>query len=487
MKKTTNEKGITIVTLVITIIILIILATISINAVMGENGLIQVAKDSKDSAENAIETETGKVNGLMQEYANIMAEDAEITDPGGSGGNIPGGDEEPEEPKPGDPIDGTLAVGPQVSDGMIPVKYVNGTGWVKTTSIDSEWYNYGEKKWANIVLGDATFNTSGSYEVLDETKTYSMLVWIPRYAYKITSMYHQSGSSGGNIEIVFLNTSNITSNGENYNSKTEYPSVTTGGGMSDYVVHPAFTFGENEIAGFWVGKFETSNNGGKIQIKAGVSSWRDIYISTIHETCIGMNNSGNGYGLSDSDSIVDPHMMKNTEWGAVAYLAQSIYGKNSELEINESSSFYTGGGSGTSYKTVQGQSTTGNITGIYDMSGGAYEYVAGYLNSTDVPYYEKSLFNAPLKYKDVYLGYQIPTSDGIYGDAVWETSSSSSSSKNSWYGNYSYFPYSGWPFFLRGGYYDNSSNAGIFSFEFFDEFESGDSGRSSFRVVIPVF
>ena len=173
--------------MVITIVILIILATISINAVVGENGLIQSAKNSKDSAENAVDRETGKMNTLLTEYANIMSEDAGVTEPGDGGGSKPGGGSEPEEPETGNAIDGTLAVGPQLSDGMTPVKYVNGIGWVKTTETDTGWYNYSEKQWANIVLGDATFNTSGSYEVLDETKTYSMLVWIPRYAYKITS------------------------------------------------------------------------------------------------------------------------------------------------------------------------------------------------------------------------------------------------------------------------------------------------------------
>ncbi len=77
--KEKNERGITLVVLVITIIILIILATVSINAVIGENGLIQSAKNSKDSAENAVAQETGKMNSLLTEYANIMAEDAEIT------------------------------------------------------------------------------------------------------------------------------------------------------------------------------------------------------------------------------------------------------------------------------------------------------------------------------------------------------------------------------------------------------------------------
>ena len=371
--KKKNERGITILVLVITIIILIILATVSINAVVGENGLIQSAKNSKDSAENAVAQETGKMNSLLTEYANVMAEDAEITQPGE--GDNPGGSDEPE---PGDAIDGTLAVGPQISDGMTPVKYVDGTGWVKTNVTDTEWYNYGEKKWANIVLGDATFNTSGSYEILDETKTYSMLVWIPRYAYKITSGYHTS--TAGNIDIVFLDTTNRDKDGVDYSSKTVYPNV-TGDAMDDYVIHSAFTFGADELAGFWVGKFETSNNGGQVQVKGGVESWQSITVSDIYTTCRNMNIEGKTYGLSADDNEVDPHMMKNTEWGAVAYLSQSIYGKNSEVTINDNEDYYTGGGNGTTYRSNVNQSTTGNVTGIYDMSGGAWEYVAAYEGS----------------------------------------------------------------------------------------------------------
>ena len=130
--------------LVITIIILIILATITINAVVGDNGLIQSAKNSKNSAENEVAQQTEKMNSLLTEYANIMAEDSEITEPG-EGCNPGGGSGDEPELGPGDPIDNILAVGPQVSDGMTPVKYVNGTGWVKTTATDEEWYNYSKK------------------------------------------------------------------------------------------------------------------------------------------------------------------------------------------------------------------------------------------------------------------------------------------------------------------------------------------------------
>ena len=420
-----------------------------------------------------------------------------------------------EPPKPGDPIDGTLATGPKVSDGMIPVKYIEGIGWVKTTSVDREWYNYEEKKWANVVLEDASFNASGSYEVLDESTSYSMLVWIPRYAYRITSNYH-SGSTGG-IDIEFLDVNNKTKDGTDFSSKVTYPSV-TGGVMSDYVVHPAFDYGGKQLSGFWVGKFETSSKEGNsnnssddvssktIQIRAGTSSWRYISINNIFSLCLNMNRTGNPYGLNTSDNITDPHMMKNSEWGAVAYLSQSKFGKNSEIDVNTNDNYYTGGGNGTSYRTNQGQSTTGNITGIYDMSGGAWEHMASYINNSYATQCGSLVVSADNRYKDIYKvgdgssgssnyeatrptqGQGTPTSSsGHFGDAVWETSNYSDEPyvTDAWNNDLAYSPDIRWAFYTRGGRENDGEEAGLFAFyvsnDIFDWQEI-----VSFRVVVPV-
>ena len=45
--KESKERGITLIALVITIVILIILAAVSINIVLGKNGLIQKAQEAK--------------------------------------------------------------------------------------------------------------------------------------------------------------------------------------------------------------------------------------------------------------------------------------------------------------------------------------------------------------------------------------------------------------------------------------------------------
>ena len=497
--KNLNERGITLIALVITVVILIILATVSINVVLGEGGLIQRAQEAKDLTEQAAADEAESLNSLLAQYTNIMAE--EPTPP----------------PEPDVPyVDESIAVAPQVSEGMTPVKYdTKQNKWVRTDETDNTWYNYANKEWANVVLGGATFNEG----VLDESKTYSMLVWIPRYAYKITSQYHQNGSSAGEIDIVFIDTANKGKDGSKTYSTT-YPSATTGGAMSDYVVHPAFDYGGTALPGFWVGKFESSNTAGygdssstanttnlTLQIKAGVTSWRSITVDNIFKVCTAMNDSGNPYGLTEAS---DPHMMKNSEWGAVAYLSQNTtYGKGSEVWINNSSDFITGSagnsvsadtdvGTTNDYKSTQGQnaSTTGNVTGVYDMSGGAWEYVAAYVNNghSNLTTYGSSLVNADPKHKDVYskgssdsysnnyTASNPSTSTGHYGDAVWETSNSGTST-NSWYSDYSYFPYTNTPFFRRGGGYNGDTSAGVFCF--FIGNGSSDS-NFSFRVVVPV-
>ena len=198
----------------------------------------------------------------------------------------------------------------------------------------------------------------------------------------------------------------------------------------------------------------------------------------------------NGYtGDFGSDTNgINLHMMKNMEWGAVAYLTQSEYGKNAKVCINPSSSYITGSGdkdgncsSGSKddsnivvYNTENGMktSTTGNIYGIYDMAGGAYEYVAGYPNG-GTQLYGDIIKKADSKYYDV-SGNSYVNAINIKGDAVYETSSSGSST-NSWHGEYSLFPSSS-NWFKRGGNYNNGANAGVFCFSIHDGYAYSGNG-----------
>ena len=358
---------------------------------------------------------------------------------------------------------------PNLGEEMTPIKW-NGSSWVETTGSDSDWYDYSAKKWANAKTADG-----------------SMWVWIPRYAYSIPSGgYHTSNATEISIEFM-KGTSNEGATRQqivNYDSSTttNYTQFPNG-----YVIHPAFNYGQ-AVSGIWVAKFEASNSNGKIMVQPGVQSWRSITVDSIYTNCINYNKTLNS------------HMMKNDEWGAVAYLSRSKYGKNDEVTININNSYYTGGGGGNMYATTNtAQSTTGNVWGVYDMSGGAYEYVAAYVDNgnSSLTSYGNSLYTSTdARTKNVYTpgsgdtrlaNYNANASK--YGDAIYETSSgtyngSGTSNTQSWYGDYSNFPYSGYPFFQRGGYYNSSgSSAGVFYFV------SGDGygyNSDSFRPVLVV-
>ena len=339
---------------------------------------------------------------------------------------------------------------PKLGSGMTPIKW-NGSSWVNTTGSDKDWYDYTSKKWANAKTSDG-----------------SMWVWIPRYAYSITSGYHSS--SAGNIDVEFMKgLTNETSTGRK--------SFNNASGQGKWNIHPAFNYGQT-VSGIWVAKFEASNSGGKIKVEPGVQSWRSITVNDIYTNCLNYNKTLNS------------HMMKNDEWGAVAYLSKSKYGKNAEVDINSDSSYYTGGGSGNAYVTNVGQSTTGTVHGVYDMSGGAWEYVAAYVNNgnSNLTNYGSSLVNGDAKTKNVYSKGSSDSRDnnysansGKYGDAVYETSANGNSSSSSWYGDYSGFPYASVPFFRRGGSYVNGTNAGVF---YFDNIYGDSYSDNSFRPVL---
>ena len=491
IRKIYKQNGITLVALVVTIVILIILAVISINIVFGEDGMINQAEKAKEYQANAEledNEKLGMLDNSIKEYMN------------GSKGYL----------------DNELITSPKISDGMIPV-YWNGNNWIKTTTDDSKWYNYTNKEWANIVLSDATFNG----DILDESKTYSQLVWIPRFAYKITSNWHSSET--GTVEVIFVGTDNKGKDGMIYNETyAEATSgILSGGAMKNFVVEPAFDYGDKKLEGFWIGKFESSHTGcttdkttgqagftgnEMMQIKANVTSWRNITIGDSFTTCLNMNKASNPYGLNTSDNIVDPHMVKNTEWGACAYLSKSKYGKEiEEVFINNSSDYITGNAGATvsassaigttnAYNTLAGQkaSTTGNIYGIYDMSGGTWERVVAYVNNghANLQTYGKSVVEGIGKHKEVYeqgatdtqeLNYEKAASK--YGDAIYETSNGYSGSSGSWHNDYTGFVYSTYPFFGRGGGFGNTVGAGIF---FFGRTTGGAGSNDGFRVTISV-
>ena len=531
------------------------MAGISIST-LTNTGIFQKAKDAKKASENAQKEE----DKLISEYEKeIVKQDAEGI------------------------WDGKVNK-PDLMSGMSAIKFTEPTDSTEgkdekvSDSSKNDWYNYSEKKWANA-----------------QTEDGSMWVWIPRYAYKVVYNDPNDKSKGGKLDIVFLiGTSDnyIDSNGKIQTAQrqiSENQIIETDSKKTDkYTVHPAFTNEtkinyvnggwKKELTGIWVAKFEagyfdknlvdadkekyssTANysqtngytpaekNEDARNYLDGVygSKTTAIKYPTFQGGKYSMNyinhndafniskaiagDSNNIYGLKSNST--DSHLIKNSEWGAVAYLGQSQYGlynKNiiiNNVNMGDNSNFVyamtgyaakeedaasTTNTDAIAWNQTGGElaSTTGTIYGIYDMSGGTWERSASLVNNGNSRLNE---FGSSLMYSlkdgkssEYVTVYETDTSvdnTGVlwteenilktneanykkntkYGDAIKETSTAGTGN-TSWNGDYSYFAGLSYPFFVRGGAYWGRSGAGLFSFSRNDGYSHYGAGFRSVLVA----
>ena len=314
---------------------------------------------------------------------------------------------------------------------------------MQTTQPDN-WCNYENGKWANI-------KTTNETEGLE-----AYWVWIPRFEYIVPT-----SKTATEIEVKFIKASQEEAD-------------------EGYIIHPAFTDegngGFGDLDGIWVAKFEavsntpTATSGGgntadlKVQVIPNKPSWRYIQTTNIFSVCTKMTNEGEVL----AGSTVDSHMMKNTEWGAVAILSQSKYGVynpesingekgNNEYQVwNNPSSLYITGSVGSTkddsrqtsveeYNSTNGPkaSTTGTVYGVYDMAGGTWELVAACLSGKESTKFGVKLGDT--KYVDLYTNsndYAWNYDGTKEGDAIKET--------KGWNGDDSFVVGSVGPVFIRG-------------------------------------
>ena len=276
-----------------------------------------------------------------------------------------------------------------------------------------------------------------------------------------------------------------------------------------------------------------------------------ININDAHNISQKLTENNNIYGLKED---TDSHLIKNSEWGAVVYLGYSKYGSNgvqpysNNISLNSGSqtrtevagkngvdSVYavTGVTTATANKKtttieningtignnakdgvyvwnqIEGQkaSTTLNMYGIYDITGGAWERSAAYIanernelkNGHSLTFENGILKTNSSKYVTVYpfnkdadninidktnenfinaskLNYQ--ENNYIFGDAIREISSSGSEI-TTWDDSKSGYAALYYPFFMKSSW--NSSSAGTFNF---DNSNGSSTFANSFRTVL---
>ena len=72
--KIKQEKGITLIALVVTIVVLLILAGVSVNALFGNSGIIEKAKDAQNKMDQATQNDLTAINNLNNWIDNVTGE-----------------------------------------------------------------------------------------------------------------------------------------------------------------------------------------------------------------------------------------------------------------------------------------------------------------------------------------------------------------------------------------------------------------------------
>lgn len=367
---------------------------------------------------------------------------------------------------------------PSLLTNMIPVIYDQAKQiWIKADPNQIYW-NYKDKNWANAVFvkkyadSDDPNSKSRDYYLSNaaignevyEGDIIGYYVWIPRYKYVL---FNVNGSN--NIQNIVVN---FESNKDNVSTGQIDDTYYNG----EWYTHKAFTSYGN-INGFWISKFNmsasdnttcylerTANDCNKSDILLyslpNKNSLTNISISNAYLSTNNMLKKGNIYGLVNGNS----HVLTNLEWGAITYLANSSYGIGKNLENN-----------GKYYKNNLDSSTTGNITGVFDMVGSYNQMVmANYnqdagLNESDNSGFKKLGTVEWPEIIDYYNG--ITSKSRILGDATMEV--------ETWYNSNHEFVNGEKPFIIRGGVMNNISS--IYNYSSY----TGNSDENiTFRTVL---
>ena len=386
-----------------------------------------------------------------------------------------------------------------------------------------------------LTPGNLVNMTNTSFSIYDDF-ILGYWVYIPRYSYEVMrrdaidlvqqpedfKIKFETASTAKKVPVEGCNNQNNTNDPKSYRVGCGLDRTYTNTGTNTvtgttWATHPAFTWMDEdgnpvELNGIWVGKFETTGSTNEPTVlpneyhlyNGNIGDYYDIAQS------IGIEDPNNLYGNVESPSYnngkgyhnlstTTSHMLKNSEWGAVAYLSASKYGAGvNKVQINNG---YGDGDTGKGpnsgeYNTANGQlaSTTNNVYGIYDMAGGAYEYVMGnfttdtsqsstdyFSNAVKPPYvnlYPDSIFNS-----DNLTNNNKCTWATCGGHALHETKSVQlvSDYLQSWGDNYSNFINPSYTWFQRSGYAYNDIGAGLFN----SDDNSGDTNDTyGFRVVL---
>ena len=357
-KKRQENKGITLIALVVTIVVLIILATVSINAVLGQNGIIKKAKQAKESYEKSVKAEDTAMQELLNEMEQYnegsSSDDGKVTLPDGWNGdkvNPVKSEDNIVVPVPKGYTASTVEGEKSVSSGFV----------IKEGNDGSKTEGINEFVWVPV---------SNISDIYDEANNAGQL-W--HFGTTTTKWPYPTTKNSGPREPDVVTGA---SSGSDSTSGTKYDAVSTNlqqAGLSSTATASTFkTQLQNEFnemiksvktyGGFYIGRYETGNlsNSTKAVVQKNNSDINNQTWYTMYKMCKTIKANENVY----------TGMIWGCQWDATLRWMQTS--TNSEV-----ANFPTNSGKGnygTSKTIPTGSNSNYAANNIYDMAGNVFDW-----------------------------------------------------------------------------------------------------------------
>ena len=383
-----NQTGITLIALVVTIVVLLILAGVSINALFGDSGIINKAKDAQNKMDQAAENDQKGIN----ELSNWL--DSKIN--GNSGGNTTGGNTTGGDANP--------STTPKIS--TLVGKVVD-----KNTKAEDAYGNKitipkGFKVVAHgTVAGSATYTYSGDNIpavqdgiVIENGTDGNQFVWVP-----VGTINNKSGDSRGTTSTITLgryefdshtgalksNTPVQVASVENCTQEvtinTYYKELSTSrissSSSENTTARDLKTFIETSLAngGYYIARFEASGTASKITSKYNQTLLTNITQPNAAKAAREMY----GEVKENNELVYASDLVNSYAWDtAIIFIQTYATGEDasSYASKNKSTSFANTGKNNDKY------------CNIWDMSGNAYEWTTEYSTYSFDRYFNPCVF-----------------------------------------------------------------------------------------------
>jgi len=428
-----QNLGITLIALIITVIVMLILAGVAISAI-GNGGLIEQVKKAADLTNQATQNEQVQINDavdILNNYPNGENNNTNNNKLGSTDGSWDG-----------------IANTPELMTGMTAVAWDSSGNEITPTTkeewynyAENRWANAVTKDSSGNITGYWVWIPRYAYKIESNLYTSNFGKISVKFLQGATnkdsdgntvSTTYPSVSGNAMTDYVvhpsFINgTANDFANGEwdkelsgfwvaKYVAGFQASSIDTSGNLingADTVKYSSLKYtaqysSDNFITNALSQDLTAANymntNMSYPVFKPQTYAYNIISPGDAYSISQEIKNANSFYGFNNSET--DSHQMKNSEWGAVVYLTQSQYGRNgtepsmNSLNLNNKDNKniyavtgFAGTGAGitditkvSGYNTPAGLlgSSTGNITGVYDLNGCIWEYVTSYIENGDV-------------------------------------------------------------------------------------------------------